>query len=359
VVLVTAFFRRRLVVIGGVLALMLLLIYDPTGRQVLIRLDQTARRERLTTLVDDMTTPNGAARWLQARAHSGENFRYFGYDEFQLINRGVLRTYHVRYGDPATIRILVNNRGIPFKLQDVQGYNPVQINTYVDLINAINTTIQSYHAANVLAAGLDSPLIDQLNVRYIVTPAEVPPGRPDLLHLIQRMPTVYLDGESRILENPQALPRGWIVHRSDQEETDDDILTKFALHLADPAKVVLLTSEPPQLDVAAPDASESVEVTSYDDDEIRLRVSAQSTGMVVLSEVWDPGWSATVDGASTRIYKANAVFRGIVVAPGDHEIVLRYKATTAKLSLLFYLVPLAGLLAIPVINRRRPGIHAP
>ena len=58
--------------------------------------------------------------------------------------------------------------------------------------------------------------------------------------------------------------------------------------------------------------------------------------MVVLSEIWDPGWTATVDGKKAEILKANAVFRGLVVTPGTHDIVLKYPATNVKRSLLFY-----------------------
>jgi hypothetical protein len=341
-------------------ALILLLVYDPAGRLTADRAGDKARRERLDQLVDRTLTPNGAARWLQERAEAGELFRYFGYDQVQLMNRGELRTYHVSHSQPETWRLLVNNRGIPFHLQDIQGYNPVQIKKYVELFDAINTTEQSYHAANVLAGGLDSPLLDLLNVRYIVIPREYGPGRPDLAHLVQRLPTVYSDEDTRILENPNALPRAWIVHEAEQEEgdgenPDEDILSLFAIRLADPAETVLLTGEPPELEEVGDDAAESVEVISYEADEIRLRVTAEATGMVVLGEVWDPGWKATVDGTSTKLYPADAVFRGVVVEPGTHEIVLRYPATSAKASLLLYLIPLLALLGIPIARRRWPN----
>jgi hypothetical protein len=304
-------------------------------------------------------SPNGAARWLQERAEAGELFRYFGYDQVQLMNRGELRTYHVSHSRPETWRLLVNNRGIAFHLQDIQGYNPVQIKKYVELFDAINTTEQSYHAANVLAGGLDSPLLDLLNVRYIVIPQEYGPGRPDLAHLVQRLPTVYSDEDTRILENPNALPRAWIVHEAEQEEgdgenPDEDILSLIAIRLVDPTETVLLTDEPPELEDVGDDAAESVEVISYEADEIRLRVTAEATGMVVIGEIWDPGWKATVDGASTRLYPADAVFRGVVVERGTHEIVLSYPATTAKASLLLYLIPLLALLGIPIARRRWP-----
>jgi hypothetical protein len=331
----------------------LLLLYDPAGELTRYRIVHADRRIRLDARIDNTLTPNGAARWLQDRARSGETFRYFGYDQVLLMSRGAIRTYHVSYSLPEAWAILVNNRGIQFQINDIQGYNPVQQSIYVELMDAINGIGQSYHAANVLASGLNSPLLNQLNVRYIVVPREIPPGRPDLFHLVQRYRTVYADANSRILENPAALPRAWIVHRADQEEEDGDILTRFSLKLADPSQIVLLTDEPPELERSPDPSAESVEITKYGADEIHLRVTANASGMVVLSEIWDPGWTATVDGKKSEIYHANAVFRGIVVTPGTHDIVLTYPATTVRRSLLFYLIPLAGVAAIPLLRGRR------
>jgi hypothetical protein len=42
------------------------------------------------------------------------------------------------------------------------------------------------------------------------------------------------------------------------------------------------------------------------------------------------------------------------VTSGTHEIVLTYPANTVKYSLLLYLIPIAALLAIPLVQRRWP-----
>ena len=79
--------------------------------------------------------------------------------------------------------------------------------------------------------------------------------------------------------------------------------------------------------------------------------------MVILSDIWDPGWTATVDGQGAQIYRADFMFRGVVVDAGEHEIVLRYPATKVKQTLLFYLIPLLafGLLGIIATRNRFAG----
>ncbi|HQY30674.1 MAG TPA: YfhO family protein, partial [Thermomicrobiales bacterium] len=337
------------------IGLILLVLWDPALDRVESRHASPGNTAKLGRFVSQSQNPGGAVTWLLEQQQSDPYFRYFGYDVMQLMNNGRARTYHITYSDPKTIRLVAMNRSVYFGLNDIQGYNPVQIKRYVEFMNTLNAAEQSYHAANVLEGGLDSPLLNILGVRYIVVPAEVPPERPDLLHLSQRYKTVYQDASVRILENPAALPRAWMVHDVKQVEDADRLLTRLALHLDDPTETVLLQDSPPTLEPAVAGAAEQVTITSYSADEIRLTVNASSTGMVVLSEIWDPGWSATVDGQDAEVWAADYALRGIVVGPGTHEVVLRYDATIVKRSLLAWFVPLFALvgLCIPWPDRRR------
>ena len=133
------------------------------------------------------------------------------------------------------------------------------------------------------------------------------------------------------------------------------ILPQFVDGSVDPRRIALIDSEVPALDAAVSGPAETVEIVHRGNDEIRLRVNAASRGMVILSEIWDPGWTATVDGNETKIYRADFMFRGVVVDAGEHEIVLRYPATKVKQTLLFYLIPLIafGLLGIVALRDRR------
>jgi uncharacterized membrane protein YfhO len=45
----------------------------------------------------------------------------------------------------------------------------------------------------------------------------------------------------------------------------------------------------------------------------------------VLSEIYDPGWHAYLDGKSVPIYLVDYVLRGISVPGGSHRVALRYE----------------------------------
>ena len=80
--------------------------------------------------------------------------------------------YTLRWADPSITSLEVNNRALIFGLDDIQGYNPVHLARYDEFMAALNGHPQNYHHTDVFDTGLDSPLLDVLNVRYIVVPPD-------------------------------------------------------------------------------------------------------------------------------------------------------------------------------------------
>jgi hypothetical protein len=291
----------------------------------------------------DSTPSSGAAEFLLERQESEPPFRFVGYDPGNFFASKWRGGYRVEFRDPTIQSLLVNDRAMILGLEDVQGYDPVQVNRYVEFIAALNGVDQEYHELDVLPSGLDSPMLNILNARYIIVPESVPAGRPDLLHLSQRYPTVYKDDLVRVLENDAALPRAWIVH--DAREVDSDLTLKIlSKGTTDPAKTVLVEKAPPE--VSAPDDSsaEEVNVVSNTGDSIRLSASASAPGMVVMSDVYDPDWKAYVDGKEVQLYVADHAFRAVPLPAGHHTVELRYEPLTLRIGMI--ISSIFGLLAL-------------
>lgn len=89
-------------------------------------------------------------------------------------------------------------------------------------------------------------------------------------------------------------------------------------------------------------------------DELELRVRAAREGLLVLSEVWAPGWHAYVGGTEVPVLRADAAFRAIVVPAGEHRVRFLYRPTGfrwgVRLSGASLLVLLGGL----GVTLRRP-----
>lgn len=327
----------------------LAVIWDPFGRQLVLgEHDFTNKRDALERAYVSDTK---AGAFLQERRDAGEMFRFFGYDPAMLTHKGKTRTYHVSYSNAKTVALLAINRGIPLELEDTQGYNPVQIQRYVDFLVKLNGQEQSYHAANVLFHGATSPLIDLLNVRYIVLPRDVPPGRPDLFHLSQRYPTVYVDEQVRVVEKTDSLPRAWVVH-SARTGTDQEALDLLASSTVDPRLEAILPPDValPMLEWPVDPAGERVTIVDRSPDAITLQAELGAPGLVVLSEIWDPDWTVEIDGKRADLLRANSLLRAVAVPAGTHTITLRYESTTllasAAISGAGWLAVLLGGIAV-------------
>jgi hypothetical protein len=67
------------------------------------------------------------------------------------------------------------------------------------------------------------------------------------------------------------------------------------------------------------------EVIGYQRNRVALRVHAPAAGVVMLNDVYDPGWKVRVDGKPAPGFVVNWLVRGVVVEPGQHDIVWTYE----------------------------------
>jgi hypothetical protein len=273
--------------------------------------------------MSDFYDSTGAAEFIQSRS-DGSLARVFGYDpSLRAIQDGQTVLYRHEFANPDTRELSVNNRAMLLGLHDIQGYNPIQVQRYVEFMTALNGHPQDYHDANVFPAGLNSPLLDLLNVRYIVIPAETASWQTDVQTLTERFPVAYQDGQVLVLENPEALPRAWIVHDV-RQVAPNETLDLLASGLVDPRTTALTEHTVPVATSRTDQSRDEVVITEHQPDLIKAQASTSSPGMLVFSEVYDPGWRAYVDGEPAPVHLVNHVMRGIPIPAGTHEIELRY-----------------------------------
>jgi hypothetical protein len=286
----------------------------------------------------------GAAEFLRSRGREGQ-FRYFGYDP-QLRSGDIL--YRSYFADPRAAALLVNNRATVLGLQDVQGYDPIRVTRYDEYMRALNEGTLEYRSLYVLEEGLDSPLLDLLNARFVVIPSAIPGDRADLRWLVGKYPTVYEDGLVRVLENPRTLPRAWMAH-SALRVGHGQALGLLRSGAVDPRRTVLLERPPPPLSRPAHPEGDRVDVVDYAPDRIRFSTSSTAAGMLVASEVYYPAWRAYVDGRPTPLYAADHALRAVSVPAGEHVVEMRYESAALKWGLAITLVSFVALAVLVVI----------
>jgi hypothetical protein len=176
----------------------------------------------------------------------------------------------------------------------------------------------------------------------------------------------------RVVRNNAALPRAWIVHDarvfpplSHSRPSDRDAIIDQMLYPNDsfwhaPGRPVIdfralawvETDRPkalaPFLSRARPDPAETVAITRADPQRIELRAVLRSPGLVVLAEVYYPGWVLTVDGRPAEILRTNRAMRGAALPAGTHQLVFGYQPLSFRVGLGISLLGLTVLAALGV-----------
>jgi hypothetical protein len=302
-------------------------------------------------LVQDVsrTDPSGAGGFLQAVLQSSGPFRYAGYGGIGYPGDEARRhSYMGRRFDPAISALLVNGRPIYLGLDDIQGYNPLHLSRYDDFMTALNGAPQDYHSAFLLPSGLRSSLLDLLDVRYIVQEAALPSDRDDVRALEAETRAVFSSPWVIVRERDSAPLHTWIVHDV-RPVTRGEALPLLTGGVVDPYQTALVEGAPPV--TAAPDdsAAESARVTTYEPDGMSIATQTAAPGLLVVSEIYESGWRAYVDGEEVEILPTDHVLRGIPIPSGEHTVEMRYDPLSLRLGLWISGIATAAMVVIFVI----------
>jgi hypothetical protein len=243
----------------------------------------------------------------------------------------------------------------PFGIQDLGGYSsfyPARTNRLASYLEMGPMAFQG--AAFDRWVTFDnnaSPFLDLANVKYLVTPPGSGPRHPKWREVYRQ--------EMGIWENGAALPRAFGVHRHRVVTGDQAILSLIDSGTFDPAgEVILEAPEDPSFvaTVGAPGAPPRVDIAAYEPDRVELAASFAGGGWLVLTDIWYPGWTASVDGVSTEVLRADYNYRAVRVPAGQHRVVFEYRPTGRRrgtiLSLAGVLAALTGLGWILFRSRR-------
>ena len=103
-----------------------------------------------------------------------------------------------------------------------------------------------------------------------------------------------------------------------------------------------------------PKPSESVKVAYPSPQRVELDVTLETPGLVILGDVYYPGWELTIDGVPAPIYRANRVMRGAAVPSGRHRLVYTYRPRSFVIGGIISLVGMGIFVLLGVVWTWRP-----
>ena len=206
-----------------------------------------------------------------------------------------------------------NENETSFYLKSIGGYHAAKLRRYQELIDAhIEPEMHQLFGA-VADAGGDMtlvngdsiyPVLNMLNTKYFILPLQ--------------------GGQTVPVENPYTYGNAWFVDKVnyvDNANEELDLTGRLALRheaVADKKFRDVLG------DAVVQDTLSVVNIKAYEPNQLTYEVNSDKGGVVVFSEIYYPGWTATVDGQEQELGRVDYVLRALQVKPGRHEVVLSF-----------------------------------
>lgn len=227
--------------------------------------------------------------------------------------------------------------------KSIGGYNAAKLRRYQEIIDKyiapeMQQTMQAVGKAGGNMQQVDGhkvfPVLNMLNTKYFIFPLQ--------------------DGQTAPLLNPYAQGNGWFVDKLTYVENANaeyDGVGKIDVRheaVADMRFKDVLGSAKQN------DSTAVVKLEKYAPNHLEYTVRSKNGGVVVFSEIFYPGWKATMDGQPVEIGRVNYILRAIQVKGGQHKVVLDFHPSSISVTeTVAYAALLLLLLAIVFVIYRK------
>lgn len=235
--------------------------------------------------------------------------------------------------------------------KSIGGYHAAKLRRYQEVIEAhISPEMNAAMKAIAEAAGDMSavdgnklfPVINMLNTKYFIMPLQGGANAPQ--------------------PNPYAYGNAWFVDKVSYVNNANEELSALGTTdlrhtaVADKAFSDVLGQS------KANDSTATVRLEKYEPNKLEYSVSSKNGGVVVFSEIYYPGWNATVDGVEVPVGRANYILRAISVKPGSHKVVLDFHpksvSVTETIAYIATAILMLMFVAIVIVKRKESKTSA-
>lgn len=232
--------------------------------------------------------------------------------------------------------------------KSVGGYHAAKLRRYQDMINhyispQMQDTYQAVVAANGAMDSVDASkfrVLNMLNTKYFIVPA----GK---------------EGQTVPIENPYAYGNAWFVDKVRYVDNANEEIDALKDILPTETAVVdgRFKEQLKGVTEGYKDSLSTVRLTSYEPNRLVYETSSPKDGVVVFSEIYYPGWQATIDGQPVDIARADYILRAMNVPAGKHTIEMWFDPTSlhttesiAYAALAFLLI---GVMILVWLSRKK------
>ena len=199
--------------------------------------------------------------------------------------------------------------------KSVGGYHAAKLRRYQEMIDHhIAKEMQAAYQEVATAGGqMDSvnaakfPVLNMLNTKYFIFPA----GQ---------------QGQTVPIENPYSFGNAWFIDKIQYVNNANEEID--AIGQVDLQQTAIVDSKFKEalkgVNEGYKDSLSTIRLTSYEPNQLVYETSSPQDGIVVFSEIYYPGWTATIDGKPADIARADYILRAMNVPAGKHTIEMRF-----------------------------------
>ncbi|QUB48708.1 YfhO family protein [Prevotella nigrescens] len=226
-----------------------------------------------------------------------------------------------------------NENNTSYFHKSIGGYHPAKLRRYQEMIDKyiapeMQAAMQAIGSKGGVMSEVDGrklfPVLNMLNAKYFIVPLQ--------------------GNATTSIQNPYAQGNGWFVDKltyvadANAEYAEVGKIDVSHEAVADKKFEAVLGN------TQANDSTASVVLTKYEPNNMTYTVNSAKGGVVVFSEVYYPGWSATIDGQPAELGRVNYILRALNVKAGKHEVVLDFHPSSISITETIAYTALAVLL---------------
>ena len=206
-----------------------------------------------------------------------------------------------------------NENETSFYFKSVAGYHPAKLRRYQAIIDAYiapekNTLFKAVVEAqgDITKVKGDSlfPVLNMLNTKYFIFPLQ--------------------NNQTLPMQNPYAMGNAWMVDKVTYVATANEEIDGVGKVDHRHEAVADKRFEETLGASTAQDSTSAVTLLSYEPNRLKYEVNSEKGGVVVFSEIYYPGWTATVDGKEVELGRVNYILRALRVEGGNHQVELAF-----------------------------------
>lgn len=250
--------------------------------------------------------------------------------------------------------IMTPNTWTHYKLQSIEGYDPLSLESYGRYFNLVNgkdyesgvgryTELQNY----------PNQFIDALNVKYLlaIKRTEKDEIGGDFLNYKIRNSNyekVFEDKSTAIVKNPDSLERAYFASEVITASSKQDLINKISDKKFNPKQQAVIEEK---IDLPESLSIGQVNITKYSPIEKIVETEVEGPGFLILADSFENGWKAyKKNGKDEKLFRVNSALQGIKIRSGKNTYIFKYEPLSFKVGSTISISSLGLLLVLFVAS---------